>query len=101
SRLHLVLHSFPTRRSSDLIYVDSRRHFLNNPSVRSLFIVLLLTLLAACVTAPERPPVDDVSAAWRARQSTLAPLRAWEVRGRIRSEEHTSELQSRGHLVCR
>src|SRR5690625_6661573 len=23
------------------------------------------------------------------------------VAGRIRSEEHTSELQSRGHLVCR
>src|SRR6266508_4006297 len=27
---------------------------------------------------------------------------SWEVRGeRVRSEEHTSELQSRGHLVCR
>src|SRR5215510_8266829 len=27
------------------------------------------------------------------------PLR--RHRGRVRSEEHTSELQSRGHLVCR
>src|SRR5437870_10380762 len=27
--------------------------------------------------------------------------RAAPDRGRIRSEEHTSELQSRGHLVCR
>src|SRR5207253_5398750 len=27
---------------------------------------------------------------------------AWvELRGKRRSEEHTSELQSRGHLVCR
>src|SRR5690625_6094675 len=25
----------------------------------------------------------------------------WRVRGDARSEEHTSELQSRGHLVCR
>src|SRR5690625_5848103 len=28
------------------------------------------------------------------------PAEAWEAVGR-RSEEHTSELQSRGHLVCR
>src|SRR5207253_8050956 len=25
----------------------------------------------------------------------------WKLRNGIRSEEHTSELQSRGHLVCR
>src|SRR5437870_9264648 len=29
------------------------------------------------------------------------PLRARELAVEIRSEEHTSELQSRGHLVCR
>src|SRR5690625_6812154 len=28
-------------------------------------------------------------------------VRAWWRPGRRRSEEHTSELQSRGHLVCR
>src|SRR5437870_10010518 len=26
---------------------------------------------------------------------------SWPIPPRIRSEEHTSELQSRGHLVCR
>src|SRR5437870_7358706 len=31
----------------------------------------------------------------------IAPYGAWRVRRRRRSEEHTSELQSRGHLVCR
>src|SRR5439155_22628471 len=32
----------------------------------------------------------------------LARLLIWRVaRGTARSEEHTSELQSRGHLVCR
>src|SRR5437870_8279212 len=25
----------------------------------------------------------------------------WRLTGSLRSEEHTSELQSRGHLVCR
>src|SRR5690625_5432184 len=27
--------------------------------------------------------------------------RTWRIVGQVRSEEHTSELQSRGHLVCR
>src|SRR5207253_4814188 len=40
---------------------------------------------------------------WRARvgrpqRSVAARARQWRV---LRSEEHTSELQSRGHLVCR
>src|SRR5439155_10592891 len=32
-------------------------------------------------------------------QPVVAPL--GEAKPRVRSEEHTSELQSRGHLVCR
>src|SRR5690625_6924465 len=49
------------------------------------------------------------------RQLTTARLRSWDTTSprretagqhssrsaRVRSEEHTSELQSRGHLVCR
>src|SRR3712207_8734513 len=42
------------------------------------------------------------------RRETISPLRVWskkagssEVRCRNRSEEHTSELQSRQYLVCR
>src|SRR5690625_6413673 len=31
----------------------------------------------------------------------VSPRAAPEGIGRLRSEEHTSELQSRGHLVCR
>src|SRR5437870_8374750 len=39
----------------------------------------------------------------RARGSTerTASMQAMEARTSWRSEEHTSELQSRGHLVCR
>src|SRR5690625_7041513 len=63
------------------------------------------------------PPVGDPARAGRqARGSTAArspfaarpparPLRSWPIWSpvtcRPRSEEHTSELQSRGHLVCR
>src|SRR5690625_5909948 len=34
------------------------------------------------------------------RGSNVTSVR-WDTRPDIRSEEHTSELQSRGHLVCR
>src|SRR5437870_11040397 len=33
------------------------------------------------------------------KRGTTIPVRGWPADGR--SEEHTSELQSRGHLVCR
>src|SRR5439155_12462860 len=35
---------------------------------------------------------------WASRSSSTLP---WNNAGMRRSEEHTSELQSRGHLVCR
>src|SRR5437870_8967023 len=57
---HRHLHSFPTRRSSDL-----RR-----------------------------------AAPWRGWSSRADSATDWRAIG-SRSEEHTSELQSRGHLVCR
>src|SRR5690554_7801022 len=69
SGARLDLHSFPTRRSSDLRrrkrgnYKDSRGGIKNR------------------VPISERPSVVDI--------------------GTLRSEEHTSELQSRPHLVCR
>src|SRR5207253_10047688 len=42
---------------------------------------------------------DSVAAAIAARAG--APVEPAPFRPRRRSEEHTSELQSRGHLVCR
>src|SRR5690625_7746751 len=71
------LHSFPTRRSSDLR--SNRRHRQAggcDVQVRS-----------DCGPAP-------------ARGSRRLPHQARRSSSR-RSEEHTSELQSRGHLVCR
>src|SRR5690625_6256654 len=68
------LHSFPTRRSSDL--APTAEAFADE--------VLGLGALAGQVVGAV-PGAD--------------PVRVRE--GIERSEEHTSELQSRGHLVCR
>src|SRR5690625_6967909 len=42
---------------------------------------------------------------WQSGPSSTPPHVGWqthtEISGTARSEEHTSELQSRGHLVCR
>src|SRR5690625_7853618 len=59
---HMELHSFPTRRSSDLARFDC----FPDPKL----------MLSISKPLPLNMPI-------------------------IRSEEHTSELQSRGHLVCR
>src|SRR5437868_8752527 len=63
---HRDLHSFPTRRSSDLAQHPLRRAFADR-----LHVAAFLQQLAA------------------------------HVQRRERSEEHTSELQSRFDLVCR
>lgn len=48
-----------------------------------LFVLLFALSLAGCVTPPARPPVDDPAAAWAARQTRLARVDAWELRGRL------------------
>src|SRR5437660_9156013 len=72
------LPSFPTRRSSDLSDL-----------------IRLSTLPAVHVERQARRRGPGRTA----RGRPAAP-REWSA-GRPRSEEHTSELQSRGHLVCR
>src|SRR5690625_633950 len=71
------LHSFPTRRSSDL--VGGGRVELLGLSVLDVGAVT-----SQATTHPDDPPGAGTT-----------------VSGLERSEEHTSELQSRGHLVCR
>src|SRR5687768_18222180 len=77
SGAHRDLHSFPTRRSSDL-------------------------------SASPPIPGTAVGSGAPAASLTMAEIAPRSVRGlstaratRNRSEEHTSELQSRLHLVCR
>src|SRR5690625_6808632 len=70
-RDHRDLHPFPTRRSSDLIGTWA-----------------IDKLIRFCLVTRHSDPI------------------VWDFRSAakhhdLRSEEHTSELQSRGHLVCR
>src|SRR5690625_6339951 len=74
--VHRALHSFPTRRSSDLYWEGAV------PAISSTAAVLRRLIEDGVVEAHQAGPV------------VLA------VHDH-RSEEHTSELQSRGHLVCR
>src|SRR5690625_903049 len=94
------------------------------PGLRLPLVVLLLSLSAAAlgqamdthasgfpddtlITAPAERRAFRLWFASIAEAQYTAPSPAWEHRdcsGLLRfarSEEHTSELQSRGHLVCR
>src|SRR5207302_8865950 len=71
---HRVLHSFPTRRSSDLISVRGQ--------VGDLAQVLKRHVAVVELAGPQRVELDY----------GYVPFR---------SEEHTSELQSRENIVCR
>src|SRR5207253_10161664 len=87
--VHLsVLISFPTRRSSDLsLHTSPGSHPQSH---------------AATESGPQRTLAGSSYLSPRAPQSGH-PSAELEERGMMirRSEEHTSELQSRGHLVCR
>src|SRR5207248_9427754 len=77
-RVHLALHSFPTRRSSDLFMDDVET---------AKFGVLPPDPTQAAMARRYRAMLD---ANWRLEQQFGS-----------RSEEHTSELQSPYELVCR
>src|SRR5690606_41698006 len=96
----LELHSFPTRRSSDL----SGKTF-------ALWFPVILEYIQNHPDTWQKPRNNGIQLIW------VTPLRAlaqdiqkamqevcnviglpWQV---ARSEEHTSELQSRENLVCR
>src|SRR5690625_1183587 len=76
---HLDLHSFPTRRSSDLSWTRGERQPM------------------CC--ASTWPSSSRSMSGWTASRNPCDPPSASSTKER--SEEHTSELQSRGHLVCR
>src|SRR5205823_13612116 len=72
------LHSFPTRRSSDLLFQLLKVKLPYSPNI--------FLFLRKCCRAR--------FATFKAKVSLLWP-------SRMRSEEHTSELQSLAYLVCR
>src|SRR5207244_12578596 len=83
-----ALHSFPTRRSSDLLI--SQRRNASWPAVYMAVTALLKVSLPSMRRKCKRALTESIVAGQR-----LPPP------GMQRSEEHTSELQSPDHLVCR
>src|SRR5207244_5819001 len=72
------LHSFPTRRSSDLFLLDAMAKLLGE-------LVIL----------------DHIHERKETARTYVADLSVENQNHKLRSEEHTSELQSPDHLVCR
>src|SRR5690606_41763991 len=61
---------------------------------------MAIPVRAACHQRVTRPRFDREHCGRRIRVSTARALRTEDQQG-LRSEEHTSELQSRENLVCR
>src|SRR5690606_40316554 len=89
-RAHLVLLSFPTRRSSDL-----------NPGVAADNHIAALVQNTARFTDVARTLPRIHAPGERFQYKTIESARPARGFGATRSEEHTSELQSRENLVCR
>src|SRR5690606_41300765 len=91
------LHSFPTRRSSDLATMRLHVAFLR-PGLRQPVPGLALAAGLLGLGADEGPHLGRGIAL---PQRVIAQLVQFAERTQLRSEEHTSELQSRENLVCR
>src|SRR5207253_9946513 len=93
----LTLHSFPTRRSSDLNHRAARSCRRVQNAVyhqrRSFELVLRAVAEVVRLDAPGDFEVAEIGGVDLIQRPVSSPCE--------RSEEHTSELQSRGHLVCR
>src|SRR5207253_10841605 len=89
---NLDRHSFPTRRSSDL----SGAAVTYNANVSNVLgeIAFHANSPFAIRGSRSRDPEQSAKVRHQVSSAGLKP-------GGGRSEEHTSELQSRGHLVCR
>src|SRR5206468_12210101 len=92
------LHSFPTRRSSDLLHPEAARPCRRYVSIRC--VKLISDSLSFSRTAGILCFLPK--ARRKARECTGAHSIPWTPAVfSVRSEEHTSELQSRSDLVCR
>src|SRR5205823_7465224 len=97
----LCLPSFPTRRSSDL---QVEQPFATGADVADPALLLIIQRLtgeehlAEAEDAVERRPQF---VAHRRQEVALETVRLVQGQVGLRSEEHTSELQSLAYLVCR
>src|SRR5690606_42028664 len=90
------LHSFPTRRSSDLMLSLEGDNMIPQEFAGALEILR---------SSAHRMPKEQVQAVLRQElgdyEAKFGSLDLTPMAAASRSEEHTSELQSRENLVCR
>src|SRR5690606_42098091 len=91
SLLRRASHAFPTRRSSDLLAWAFAGSKLSSKSSACAAVPLTSAAQGAARRISEPITVQGPSPQDRTVAKTV----------RVRSEEHTSELQSRENLVCR
>src|SRR3712207_7629469 len=93
--------SLPTRRSSELPGLPKKLvvFFFNDTATTEIYTLSLHDALPICGDSP----VGGLEAVHAAEGSgyTNRAARVGTLRYRGRSEEHTSELQSRQYIVCR
>src|SRR5207253_8929651 len=98
---HRPLHSFPTRRSSDLVGRVNRHFAKHLHHVEDLIEDNPLANGETRTWEKVRDGVDRKFTMTRTANADGSVTFDFELDLANRSEEHTSELQSRGHLVCR
>src|SRR5690606_41851391 len=93
---HRDLHSFPTRRSSDLVMelakgkYEIEERIVEESELRTADEIFITSSFKDIVPIVK---IDD----FEVGDGKVGPI----TQGLMRSEEHTSELQSRENLVCR
>src|SRR5206468_13057600 len=100
SCLVYVLHGFVLKMFYDYLVLSDDLYFyfffFNDPATTEIYTLSLHDALPiSCATCPTGLRVGRSGNSWRATGT-------WRARHvPVRSEEHTSELQSRSDLVCR
>src|SRR5439155_24290896 len=98
---HRLLNSFPTRRSSDLsciVAAESITAAMTRQAAEQP--VSFRQFVQAQIEKPRPLPIDQGHTHSRLRSQKRRQRLEMKAPVNERSEEHTSELQSRGHLVC-
>src|SRR5690606_42050314 len=101
SRDHILLYSFPTRRSSDLYFLSSEFFTeegvkIDKPTAEIIDKFVEITEIEDRRYVEDHQMNSDIG--YEAAKKALEDA---AINPEERSEEHTSELQSRENLVCR
>src|SRR5205823_12087788 len=94
------LHSFPTRRSSDLFIIGGAQVYAQLlHRCTDLYLTVVPRIVEGDAFLPEFEHLFDFADI--ALKTADFEVRHYRRNAKPRSEEHTSELQSLAYLVCR